>query len=288
MRIACDSTGNPRVLLPLVKSQLGLTPDIWMVYLAGIGATPAADVAWLHSQGLGVGAVYAGVWGTSGLAGGYIRGQDDAALAIARAQAIGLGPQTRLWLDIEPNWCANADRLAGAGTAASYMRGWADGFNGAAYLTGIYCDTHDAVFVETFRASGLTALPLWSCEPQVTDFNQALRGWNAGSVPPATTVMWQAQINVPVGNGQVDLSVVADNCDGFWGVSTVPFVDVPANSWYAKDVETAVAAGLLKGETPTHFFPNAPVTRAQLAAVCARLVEILKLPTTTVGEEAPS
>lgn len=294
MRIAADSAVSPRLVLPLTKQILRRTPDIWAVYLSGPGVTASADVSWLHSQGIALTAVYSGVWGSSGIAGGYAVGFDNAKEAIFRAQSLGLPGGMRLWLDVEPNWCANADHLSGAGTAARYLAGWADGFNGAEYITGVYCDPDDGSFVQTLgsaRASNanVAALPLWVCEPQVSDFAGHIPAWSPGSVPPAPTVMWQAQINVPVGNGyQVDLSLVADGCAGFWEVNTTPFKDVPSNAWYAQYVEIAVAAGLMNGLTPTEFGPDQPVTRAQLAAVLARLAEILKLPLTqSSGGTAP-
>jgi uncharacterized repeat protein (TIGR02543 family) len=49
-----------------------------------------------------------------------------------------------------------------------------------------------------------------------------------------------------------------------------PFTDVGENAWYCKAVSTLYALGILDGRTTTTFAPNAPITRAELATVCAR------------------
>lgn len=51
----------------------------------------------------------------------------------------------------------------------------------------------------------------------------------------------------------------------------MPYTDVPAHEWYARAVEVATALGLLGGYPDGTFRPDEPVTRAQLAAVAARL-----------------
>jgi uncharacterized repeat protein (TIGR02543 family) len=49
-----------------------------------------------------------------------------------------------------------------------------------------------------------------------------------------------------------------------------PFEDVPENAWYCKAVSTLTALGIIEGRSETIFAPNAPITRAELATVCAR------------------
>jgi uncharacterized repeat protein (TIGR02543 family) len=49
-----------------------------------------------------------------------------------------------------------------------------------------------------------------------------------------------------------------------------PFVDVPENAWYCKAVSTLTALGIIQGRTDTSFAPNEPITRAELATICAR------------------
>lgn len=49
-----------------------------------------------------------------------------------------------------------------------------------------------------------------------------------------------------------------------------PFSDVSVGSWYNKPVSTMYKLGIVNGRTSTEFAPNAPITRAELAAICAR------------------
>ncbi len=49
-----------------------------------------------------------------------------------------------------------------------------------------------------------------------------------------------------------------------------PFLDVPADAWYAAEVSTMARLGIFVGRAPGIFEPDAPITRAEFAAVCAR------------------
>jgi uncharacterized repeat protein (TIGR02543 family) len=49
-----------------------------------------------------------------------------------------------------------------------------------------------------------------------------------------------------------------------------PFTDVAENAWYCKAVSTLTALGIIQGRTETEFDPNAAITRAELATICAR------------------
>ena len=48
------------------------------------------------------------------------------------------------------------------------------------------------------------------------------------------------------------------------------FSDVSAGDWYNTAISTMAELGILKGRTPDTFVPNAPITRAEFAAICAR------------------
>lgn len=49
-----------------------------------------------------------------------------------------------------------------------------------------------------------------------------------------------------------------------------PFSDVSVGSWYNKPVSTMYKLGIVNGRTSTEFAPNAPITRGELATICAR------------------
>ncbi|MBR3422996.1 MAG: CotH kinase family protein [Clostridia bacterium] len=66
------------------------------------------------------------------------------------------------------------------------------------------------------------------------------------------------------------------------GIATVPdpdapdsFRDVPANAWYAADLDAARPSGLMKGDPDGSFRPNDPVTRAEIAAISVRLANVI-------------
>ena len=51
---------------------------------------------------------------------------------------------------------------------------------------------------------------------------------------------------------------------------TSQFTDVSADAWYNTAVSTMAALGILNGRTADTFVPDAPITRAEFAAICAR------------------
>jgi N-acetylmuramoyl-L-alanine amidase len=54
------------------------------------------------------------------------------------------------------------------------------------------------------------------------------------------------------------------------------FKDVPDNAWYADEVDYCKEHGLMNGKSNTEFAPNDNMTRAEVAAVIARLHKALK------------
>lgn len=55
-----------------------------------------------------------------------------------------------------------------------------------------------------------------------------------------------------------------------------PFADVAPDAWYADEIAKAAALGIIQGTGGGMFEPDRPVTRAEAAAMCVRLYEILK------------
>ncbi|MFD1179415.1 S-layer homology domain-containing protein [Paenibacillus puldeungensis] len=52
------------------------------------------------------------------------------------------------------------------------------------------------------------------------------------------------------------------------------FRDVQAQDWFAKDVQSAAAAGYIKGDQDGNFNPNAPLTREQAAVTLDKLLKL--------------
>ena len=48
------------------------------------------------------------------------------------------------------------------------------------------------------------------------------------------------------------------------------FTDVALGKWYNKSISTMAKIGIVKGRTADTFVPNAPITRAEFAAICPR------------------
>ena len=48
------------------------------------------------------------------------------------------------------------------------------------------------------------------------------------------------------------------------------FTDVALGKWYNKSISTMAKIGIVKGRTANAFAPNAPITRAEFAAICSR------------------
>ncbi len=52
--------------------------------------------------------------------------------------------------------------------------------------------------------------------------------------------------------------------------TTNAFVDVTADDWFNTEVSTLASLGIITGRTADTFVPNAPITRAEFATICAR------------------
>ncbi len=126
-------------------------------------------------------------------------------------------------------------------------------------------------------------------------------GWVGATVPPApfrdvSPGAWYAALVAEataaglvqgVGGGRfapeagasrADLAAVGARVAGRAGwvgatVPPAPFTDVPAGAWYAALVAEAAAAGLVQGVGGGRFAPEADASRADLAAVAARVAE---------------
>jgi len=58
--------------------------------------------------------------------------------------------------------------------------------------------------------------------------------------------------------------------------ATNSFTDVKSSDWFSNAVSSAVEAGIVNGETAKSFAPNATITRAEMATMAARALEVVK------------
>lgn len=68
------------------------------------------------------------------------------------------------------------------------------------------------------------------------------------------------------------------------GKGSTAFHDVAPSAWYAGSIETAVHFGLVNGISPVEFAPNDSITRAQMAVMIARAMEMVDATNLSGGE----
>ena len=61
---------------------------------------------------------------------------------------------------------------------------------------------------------------------------------------------------------------------GASAISSLPFTDVSPTVWYAGTIAAAVQDGLVSGINATHFAPDAPITREQMAVLIGRMLAL--------------
>jgi len=59
-------------------------------------------------------------------------------------------------------------------------------------------------------------------------------------------------------------------------VTSTKFTDVNPNAWYAPYVAVAAEKGIINGRSATKFDPNAPISRAEIATLIARALQVTK------------
>ncbi len=70
---------------------------------------------------------------------------------------------------------------------------------------------------------------------------------------------------------RAEFVAMTNRCLGIFGCAPVPFTDVPADAWYAVEVEKALSVGYINGTSATTFSPDDSITRGQVAAILCRI-----------------
>ena len=250
-----------------VRQAAGTAPSAWFRYIGGRYAATAAEVAFLHAQGCAVGLIYNAAT-ASQVAGGHAQGEADAEQAAAAAHALGAPSTLMLFVDVESAWQPSA----------AWIEGWADGqragpFAGAGAY---YCNPRSTGFRHAFScaracSANVAAAPLWSAVPEPGATTAAAAPpWRPATVDGQPVVAWQYAESAY--GGIVDLDLVEDGFTGLWRPAADPrFTDVPTSAAFAPAVAGAIQAGLMDGVAGGRFAPAAIASRADLAAVAARL-----------------
>lgn len=71
---------------------------------------------------------------------------------------------------------------------------------------------------------------------------------------------------------------------GLKGKGSPSFKDISGKAWYAKDIQAAVAAGLVGGVAPDKFAPDATLTREQAAMLLTRALKLKATQATTLAD----
>jgi hypothetical protein len=246
---------------------LGGAPSWWGRYLAEY-AVSREEVSWLHSRGAAVLLIWNGSSGKD-VAQEEPSGRAAAHAAVEAARRLGAPLGTAIVVDVEAGWEPTAEWLVG----------WAEGVAAAGYVPGWYVAPEASVIVPLTAAravspaarGGLVWVAAWlaaGAMPAPLPAEDA-----CPSVAGGPADLWQFAGSVPVGGASVDISL-ARSPRGLW-CPAQPFADVPASAPWAADVADAVAAGLMVGVGGDRFAPDAPLTRAEAAAICARLARRL-------------
>ena len=90
-----------------------------------------------------------------------------------------------------------------------------------------------------------------------------IQGYSDGSVRPNANIT-RAQV-ATIFFRLLDENVRDDNL-----TTSNAFPDVNEDYWANTAISTMAELGILRGRTPDTFVPNAPITRAEFAAICAR------------------
>jgi hypothetical protein len=126
----------------------------------------------------------------------------------------------------------------------------------------LWCSGHAGIYIG--NGLGVECTPAWANKVQITAVG------NIGSKSGYNTRQWTKHGKLPY----VDYSVQqtpAPEPSGQTPHPHHPFVDVPADAWYAPYVQTAWEMELIDGVSKDKFAPDEPLTRAQAATLIVRL-----------------
>ena len=140
-----------------------------------------------------------------------------------------------------------------------------DGFT----FKGWYTDTEGSTKVaEITLNEDTTVYALWEQTPippmlDGSDHTAYVIGYEDGTVRPANNIT-RAEVTM------IFYRLLKDEIREANHSTVNMFEDVPADAWYNEAVSTMAKAGIIKGRSATSFAPNAPITRAEYATICAR------------------
>ena len=136
-------------------------------------------------------------------------------------------------------------------------------------FTGWYADAALTQSVESVTMNGdRTVYAGWKATEVPPELNGAdhfayVAGYEDGTVRPENPIT-RAEV------AMIFYRLLNADVRAQYETSDNAFTDVQTGDWYNTAVSTMAAMGILKGRTAETFDPNAPITRAEFAAICAR------------------
>jgi|GEM_PF-2949700 len=124
----------------------------------------------------------------------------------------------------------------------------------------------------------LTPLAIYAQEPTASGGFKDVEGhWAADTIMKWVERGWvkgqtEERFNPSASITRAEMAALVNKAIGYeeewpWG-----FFDVDPGKWYASEVAKAVTAGYMSGDTTARFYPEAPVTRQQMAVMVGRLL----------------
>ncbi|WP_420818529.1 S-layer homology domain-containing protein [Paenibacillus paeoniae] len=102
-------------------------------------------------------------------------------------------------------------------------------------------------------------------EKQITDWMKRglIQGYSDGTVRPDNLI------------NRIEFVTLANRLFGYSGTADTAFKDVPADSWFAAQVEAAVKDGYVQGYADNTFRPDKPLLRVEAAVMLSKLVPLI-------------
>ena len=73
---------------------------------------------------------------------------------------------------------------------------------------------------------------------------------------------------------RAEFVVLVNKAFGYTSGASISFSDVSSNDWYYNEVAIGIKEGFVNGTSGSQFSPNAPITREQVAAILARILDL--------------
>lgn len=145
-------------------------------------------------------------------------------------------------------------------------------------------NTHAVAFLENIKAAGYIPGIYYNLDYKRNMVNDGIVGdyvqWYAQYAAKATWTgydLWQYSSSHTIAgvSGNFDINVADAHFLTQFNAPNSTFSDVPADAWYAEAVQYCASQGIMQGTGSGKFEPERNITRAEIAALAARLHQML-------------